>query len=42
MRHSLFEAEHDEFRAMVRGWAEKTIAPFHAQWEKEGIVPRDV
>src|SRR5688500_304204 len=42
MRHSLFEAEHDEFRAMVRGWAEKTIAPFHAQWEKDGIVPRDV
>jgi alkylation response protein AidB-like acyl-CoA dehydrogenase len=42
MRHSLFEAEHDEFREMVRAWAEKTIAPFHAQWEKDGIVPRDV
>ncbi|TFV72185.1 acyl-CoA dehydrogenase [Blastococcus sp. CT_GayMR19] len=42
MRHSLYEAEHDEFRDMVRAWAEKTIAPFHAQWEKDGIVPRDV
>jgi alkylation response protein AidB-like acyl-CoA dehydrogenase len=42
MRHSLYEAEHDEFRDMVRGWAEKTVAPFHAQWEKDGIVPRDV
>ena len=42
MRHSLYEAEHDDFRAMVRTWAEKTVAPFHAQWEEDGIVPRDV
>jgi alkylation response protein AidB-like acyl-CoA dehydrogenase len=42
MRHSLYEAEHDEFRDMVRAWAEKTVAPFHAQWEKAGIVPREV
>ncbi|MCU1668860.1 MAG: acyl-CoA dehydrogenase domain protein [Blastococcus sp.] len=42
MRHSLYEAEHDEFRDMVRGWAETTVAPFHAQWEKDGIVPREV
>ena len=42
MRHSLYEAEHDEFRAMVRAWAEKTVVPFHDQWEKDGIVPREV
>jgi alkylation response protein AidB-like acyl-CoA dehydrogenase len=42
MRHSLYEAEHDEFRDMVRAWAEKTVAPFHGQWEKDGIVPREV
>ena len=42
MRHSLYEAEHEDFRAMVRGWAEKTVVPFHDQWEKDGIVPRDV
>jgi alkylation response protein AidB-like acyl-CoA dehydrogenase len=42
MRRSLYEAEHDEFRDMVRAWAEKTVAPFHAQWEKAGIVPREV
>ena len=42
MRHSLYEAEHEEFRAMVRAWAEKTVVPFHAQWEKDGIVPREV
>jgi alkylation response protein AidB-like acyl-CoA dehydrogenase len=42
MRHSLYETEHDEFRDMVRAWAEKNVAPFHAQWEKDGIVPREV
>ncbi|SFP92165.1 Acyl-CoA dehydrogenase [Geodermatophilus dictyosporus] len=42
MRHSLYEAEHEDFRRMVRDWAEKTVAPFHDQWEREGIVPRDV
>jgi alkylation response protein AidB-like acyl-CoA dehydrogenase len=42
MRHSLYEAEHDDFRTMVRAWAEKTVVPFHDQWEKDGIVPREV
>src|SRR5690349_19307997 len=42
MRSSLYEAEHDGFREMVRAWAEKNVAPFHDQWEKDGIVPRDV
>ena len=42
MRHHLYEQEHDDFRAMVRGWLEKNVAPFHAQWEKDGIVPRNL
>src|SRR4051794_26238720 len=42
MRHSLYEPQHDEFRDMVRAWAEKNVAPFHGQWEKDGIVPREV
>ena len=42
MRHSLYEAGHEDFRAMVRGWAEKTVVPFHDRWEKDGIVPRQV
>ena len=41
MRHSLYDTEHDEFRDMVRAWAEKNVAPFHAEWEKAGIVPRE-
>ena len=42
MRSTLYEADHEHFRATVRAWAEKTVAPFHAQWETEGIVPREV
>jgi alkylation response protein AidB-like acyl-CoA dehydrogenase len=42
MRSSLYETGHDEFRDMVRAWAEKNVAPFHAEWEKAGIVPREV
>jgi alkylation response protein AidB-like acyl-CoA dehydrogenase len=42
MRHSLYEAEHEDFRQMVRDWAEKNVVPFHADWEKAGIVPREL
>ncbi|MGY1688137.1 acyl-CoA dehydrogenase family protein [Geodermatophilus sp. SYSU D00867] len=42
MRHSLHEAEHEDFRQTVRTFLEKNVAPFHDRWEREGIVPRDV
>ena len=42
MRSSLYEADHDAFRDVVRAWAEKTVAPFHAEWEKAVIVHREV
>ncbi|MGR7023315.1 acyl-CoA dehydrogenase family protein [Geodermatophilus sp. URMC 62] len=42
MRHSLYEAEHEDFRQTVRVFLEKNVAPFHGQWERDGIVPRDV
>ncbi|SCX59956.1 Acyl-CoA dehydrogenase [Klenkia marina] len=42
MRPHLYEADHDDFRASVRTFVEKEIVPFHAQWEKDSIVPRDV
>jgi alkylation response protein AidB-like acyl-CoA dehydrogenase len=38
----IFEAEHEAFRATARSFIEKEIAPHHAQWEKDGIVSRDV
>jgi alkylation response protein AidB-like acyl-CoA dehydrogenase len=42
MRHSLYEAEHEDLRQTVRTWLEKNVAPFHGQWERDGVVPRDV
>jgi len=33
-------AEHEAFRATVRRFISEEITPFHAQWEREGEVPR--
>ncbi|WP_182443755.1 acyl-CoA dehydrogenase family protein [Streptacidiphilus sp. PB12-B1b] len=42
MDSTLYEAEHEAFRATVRGFLERRVVPFHEQWEAEGIVPRSV
>lgn len=42
IQRTLFNAEHDAFRETVRKFIEKEIAPFHAQWEEQGIVPREL
>lgn len=42
IQRNLFNAEHEEFRDTVRKFIEKEIAPFHAQWEEEGVVPREL
>ena len=42
MKRTLFEPEHDLFRAAFRAFVEREIAPFHAEWERAGAVPRDL
>ncbi len=42
MQREIFTAEHDAFREAVRSFISKEVAPFHEQWEKDGIVSRDV
>jgi alkylation response protein AidB-like acyl-CoA dehydrogenase len=42
MRRSLYEPDHDDFRASVRAFLDTTVAPFHDEWERAGIVPREV
>jgi alkylation response protein AidB-like acyl-CoA dehydrogenase len=42
MQRSLYESEHDAFRASVRSFCEKHIAPHHKEWEQAGIVDRQV
>lgn len=39
---SIYEAEHEDFRATARAFFEKEVVPFHDQWEKDGIVPPEL
>ena len=42
MRRDIFTADHEAFRDMVRAFIGKEITPFHEQWERDGVVSRDV
>jgi alkylation response protein AidB-like acyl-CoA dehydrogenase len=42
VQRDLFDDEHEQFRASVRRFIEKEMAPHHDAWEAAGIVDRDV
>lgn len=42
IKRSIFSTEHEMWRESVRRFVEKEIVPFHAQWEHDGIVPREL
>jgi len=42
IERTLFTPEHDMFRDTVRKFIEKEIAPYHDQWEKDGVVSREL
>jgi alkylation response protein AidB-like acyl-CoA dehydrogenase len=42
MRRTLFEDDHDLFRASFRQFVEKEIVPHHERWETEGVVDREL
>jgi len=39
---TLFNADHEAFRDSFRRFMEKEISPFHAAWEEQGFVDREV
>ncbi|MBN9266634.1 MAG: acyl-CoA dehydrogenase [Alphaproteobacteria bacterium 64-6] len=39
---TVFGEEHEMFRATVKDFVEREIAPHHDKWEKDGIVPREL
>ena len=41
IERTLFDSDHEIFRDTVRRFVEEEIAPFHAQWEKDGKISRD-
>ena len=42
MERDIFTEEHAAFRDLVRSFIAKEIAPHHEQWERDGMVSRDV
>jgi alkylation response protein AidB-like acyl-CoA dehydrogenase len=42
MQRTLFDADHELFRDSVRGFLEKELVPHSEEWERAGIVDRDV
>lgn len=42
MQRTLLTAEHHLFRDTFRHFVEKEIVPYHEQWEKDGVVSRDL
>ena len=42
IERTIFREEHDMWRETVRKFVEREIVPFHAKWEEDGIVPREL
>src|SRR5581483_9536660 len=42
MRRTLFEPEHTDFRESARRFVAEEITAHHLEWEREGIVPREL
>lgn len=42
MESTLYEPEHKAFREMARAFFAKHVAPFHDQWESDGMVDRGI
>jgi alkylation response protein AidB-like acyl-CoA dehydrogenase len=42
MQRNLFEADHEAYRQSIRAFLEKEVAPDYPDWERAGIVPREM
>jgi alkylation response protein AidB-like acyl-CoA dehydrogenase len=42
VRRTLFDDLHEDFRASFRTFLQREVEPGYAEWEREGIVPREV
>lgn len=42
IERTIFREEHRIFRETVRRFIEREIVPYHAKWEEDGIVPREL
>ena len=42
MKRALFDDLHEDFRASFRTFLEREVVPNYMEWEREGIVPREL
>ncbi|WP_367067069.1 acyl-CoA dehydrogenase family protein [Oryzisolibacter sp. LB2S] len=42
IERTIYREDHEQFRAQARRFFEREVEPFHAQWERDGIVPKEV
>ena len=42
MQRDIFGPDHDAFRDMVRVSIAREVTPYHGQWERDGVVSREV
>ncbi len=42
MDRTIFDPEHDAFRDMVRDFLGREVTPHHEQWERDGVVSREL
>lgn len=42
IQRTVYREDHEQLRVQVRRFLEKEIVPFHAEWEHQGIVPKEV
>src|ERR1017187_9750648 len=42
MQRDIFTSEHEAFRDLVRSFIAREVTPYHDQWERDGVVSRDV
>ncbi len=41
MRRTVYNQDHEDFRAMIRDFIETEVVPYYDEWFEAGIVPRD-
>jgi alkylation response protein AidB-like acyl-CoA dehydrogenase len=39
---TLYNDEHEQFRAVFRSWLDNEVVPHHETWERDGIIPREL
>ncbi|CAH1651159.1 MULTISPECIES: acyl-CoA dehydrogenase family protein [unclassified Chelatococcus] len=42
IERTIYDSDHETFRDLVRRFFEREVAPYHAAWEEQGYVPREL